>query len=94
MAVCTMSHMWKAYCLEEVAEKEVRSRARLRASPHALCWHAERDDVAESPMEILTQTLMSGKELVCVHVCVDFSPLKLKEVIAICNVNRRLVRFV
>lgn len=49
--------------------------------------HAEWDDVAESPMEILTQTLMSGKELVCIFVCVDFSPPKLKEIIAICNVN-------
>lgn len=27
---CTIAHMWKAYCLEEVAEKEVRSRAQLR----------------------------------------------------------------
>lgn len=35
-------------------------------NPHALCWHAERGDVAEAPMEILTQTLMSGKELVCI----------------------------
>lgn len=26
------------------------------AGPHACCWHAERDDVAESPMEILPQT--------------------------------------
>lgn len=33
-------------------------------TPHALCWHAERGDVAEAPMEILTQTLMSGKVLV------------------------------
>lgn len=29
-AACTSAHMWKAYCLEEVAEKEVSSRARLR----------------------------------------------------------------
>lgn len=43
----------------------------IQASPHALCWHAERDDVAESPMEILTQTLMSGKELVCVCVWIS-----------------------
>lgn len=26
-AICTMAHMWKAYCLKEVAEKEVKSRA-------------------------------------------------------------------
>lgn len=37
-----------------------------RTTPHALCWHVERGDVAEAPMEILTQTLMSGKVLVCV----------------------------
>lgn len=35
-------------------------------TPHASCWRAERGDVAEAPMEILTQTLMSGKELVCI----------------------------
>lgn len=35
-------------------------------TPHAWCWHAERGDVAEAPMEIVTQTLMSGKELVCI----------------------------
>lgn len=29
-AVCTMAHMWKAYCSEEVAEKEVKSRAWIR----------------------------------------------------------------
>lgn len=26
-AVCTMAHMWKAHCLKEVAEKEVKCRA-------------------------------------------------------------------
>lgn len=30
MAFCTIVHMWKAYCPEEVAKKEVRSRARVR----------------------------------------------------------------
>ena len=30
MAVRKFAHMWKAYCLEEVAEKEVRHRAQLR----------------------------------------------------------------
>lgn len=30
MAVRTIAHMWKAYCFEEVAVKEVRSRAQVR----------------------------------------------------------------
>lgn len=29
MAGCTIIHMWKAYCLDEVAEKEARSWAQL-----------------------------------------------------------------
>lgn len=60
------------------------------ASPHAFCWHLEQDDVAASPMEILTQTLMSGKEVVCY---VYFIPLELKEIIAICNGNHWLCVF-
>lgn len=68
--------MWKAYCLEEVAEKDVRRRAQL-GPVHMPCAGMLRgDDVAESLMEILTQTLMSGKELVCV--CVYFYPLRIK----------------
>lgn len=67
--------MWKAYCLKEVAEKEVRTQT----GPHALRWHAERDDVAESPMEILTQTFNVWKRAcVCVHVCISL-PLSLKK---------------
>lgn len=50
-------------------------------TPHALCWHAERGDVAEAPMKILTQTLMSGKVLVC------FSTLKLIEIFPVCHVK-------
>lgn len=41
-------------------------KGRTGTTPHALCWHVERGDVADAPMEILTQTLMSGKVLVCV----------------------------
>lgn len=36
------------------------------ACSHALCWHVEGNDVAETCLEILAQTLMAGKVLVWV----------------------------
>lgn len=51
-------------------------------TPHALCWHAERGDVAEAPMESLTQTFNVWKSA-----CVCFSTLKLKEIFPVCHVK-------
>lgn len=58
------AHMLKQCCFLEVEKEEEKGLTGTTA--HALCWHAETGDVAEAPMEIVTQTLMSGKVLVCV----------------------------
>lgn len=54
--------MCDAYCLQRGVRKGSEEQGSTEAGPHA--GMRGGDDVAESPMEMLTQTFMSGKELV------------------------------
>lgn len=78
------SCMLKA-CSPEV-DKEKGEKGLTGTTPHAWCRHAERGDVAEAPMEILTQTFNVWK-----RACVYFPTLKLKEIFPVCHVSRWLL---